>query len=47
MRDAHLLLHANAAHMLVTSEPLDEVRARNLTAGAGDVTAIKRLELVG
>ena len=45
MRDARLLLHANAAHMLVTSEPLDEVRARNLQAGAGDVTAIKRLDL--
>jgi cell wall-associated NlpC family hydrolase len=45
MRDARLLLHANAAHMLVTSEPLDEVRERNLTAGAGDVTAIKRLDL--
>ena len=46
MRDARLLLHANATHMLVTSEPLDEVRARNLKAGAGDVTAIKRLDLV-
>jgi hypothetical protein len=29
----------------VTSEPLDEVGARNLKAGAGDVTAIKRLDL--
>ena len=46
MRDTRLLLHANATHMLVTSEPLDEVRARNLKAGAGDVTAIKRLDLV-
>jgi cell wall-associated NlpC family hydrolase len=43
MRDASILLHANATHMLVTSEPLDEVRARNLAAGAGEVTAIKRL----
>ncbi len=43
MRDPATLLHANATHMLVTSEPLDEVRARNLAAGAGEVTAIKRL----
>jgi cell wall-associated NlpC family hydrolase len=43
MRDTSTLLHANATHMLVASEPLDEVRARNLAAGAGDVTAIKRL----
>ena len=45
MRDAQTLLHANATHMLVTSEPLEEVRARNLLAGAGDITAIKRLDL--
>jgi cell wall-associated NlpC family hydrolase len=45
MRDAKALLHANATHMLVTSEPLDEVRERNLRAGAGAVTAIKRLDL--
>jgi cell wall-associated NlpC family hydrolase len=43
MRDAETLLHANATHMLVTSEPLAEVRARNLAAGAGDITAIRRL----
>ena len=43
MRDASTLLHANATHMLVASEPFEEVRARNLAAGAGDVTAIKRL----
>ncbi len=45
MRDASTLLHANATHMLVASEPLEEVRARNLAGGAGDVTAIKRLLL--
>jgi len=44
MRDATELLHANAAHMLVTSEPLALVRARNIERGAGDVTAIRRLE---
>ncbi|WP_202620454.1 C40 family peptidase [Methylocystis heyeri] len=43
MRDPQILLHANAAHMMVASEPLEEVRARNIRAGAGDVTAIKRL----
>lgn len=44
MRDAATLLHANGAHMLVSSEPLDLVRTRNLSAGAGDITAVKRLE---
>ncbi len=44
MRDQETLLHANAAHMQVTSEPLAQARARNLAAGAGDVTAVKRLE---
>ncbi len=43
MRDAATLLHANAAHMLVASEPLEGVVARNLRAGAGPVTSIKRL----
>jgi cell wall-associated NlpC family hydrolase len=45
MRNPATLLHANATHMMVTSEPFDEVRARNIAAGAGDVTAIKRLDL--
>jgi len=45
MRDGETLLHANAAHMLVSSEPLAEARARNLAAGAGEVTAVKRLKL--
>lgn len=44
MRDATMLLHANGTHMLVSSEPLELVRARNLNAGAGDITAMKRLE---
>jgi cell wall-associated NlpC family hydrolase len=43
MRDPATLLHANATSMLVSSEPLAEVRARNLRAGAGDVTAVRRL----
>jgi cell wall-associated NlpC family hydrolase len=43
MRDETTLLHANATHMLVASEPLEEVRARNLRAGAGPVTSVKRL----
>ncbi len=43
MRDPTMLLHANATHMLVTSEPLDIVRARNEAAGAGPVTSVKRL----
>jgi cell wall-associated NlpC family hydrolase len=46
MRDARLLLHANAAHMLVASEPFEEVRVRNIKAGAGDVIAIKRMDFV-
>ncbi len=45
MRDPNTLLHANATHMLVASEPFDEVRARNIRAGAGDVTALKRLRI--
>jgi cell wall-associated NlpC family hydrolase len=44
MRDATNLLHANATHMLVSSEPLAQVRERNLAAGAGDITSIKRLK---
>lgn len=43
MRDATTLLHANATHMQVTSEPLDAVRARNGAAGVGPVTSVKRL----
>jgi cell wall-associated NlpC family hydrolase len=44
MRDATNLLHANATHMLVSSEPLAQVQERNLASGAGDITSIKRLK---
>jgi cell wall-associated NlpC family hydrolase len=43
MRDARMLLHANAHHMLVVSEPLDAVRERIRQKGGGAITAIKRL----
>lgn len=43
MRDARALLHANAHHMLVVSEPLKEARDRIRRKGAGEITAIKRL----
>ncbi len=43
MRDEATLLHANGTHMLVSSEPLERVRARNLEAGAGDITSMRRL----
>lgn len=43
MRDAETLLHANGTHMLVSSEPLALVRARNIEAGAGDITGVRRL----
>lgn len=43
MRDGATLLHANGTHMLVSSEPLERVRARNLEAGAGDITGVRRL----
>lgn len=43
MRDEATLLHANGTHMLVSSEPLERVRARNLEAGAGDITSVRRL----
>lgn len=42
MRDPETLLHANAHHMLVASEPLAQVRAR-LRRGGGEIVAIKRL----
>jgi cell wall-associated NlpC family hydrolase len=43
MRDVQTLLHANAHHMLVSSEPLDGVRDRIRQKGGGDITAMKRL----
>ncbi|PWB80556.1 MAG: peptidase P60 [Methylocystaceae bacterium] len=42
MQDAARLLHANATHMQVASEPFDEARARILAAGS-PVTSIRRL----
>lgn len=45
MRDTTTLLHANGTHMLVSSEAIDLVRARNLNAGAGDITSVRRLEV--
>ncbi len=44
MRDSETLLHANGTHMLVSSEPLELVRDRNIRAGAGDITRIRRLD---
>lgn len=43
MRDATHLLHANAHHMLVASEPLSEVRDRVLARTGAAITSIKRL----
>jgi cell wall-associated NlpC family hydrolase len=42
MRDMHELLHANAHHMRVASEPLAVARARIAANGAGDIIAIRR-----
>lgn len=43
MRDATMLLHANAHHMLVAAEPLAEARARILARTSADIAAVKRL----
>lgn len=43
MRDAGTLLHANAYHMQVASEPLAETAARTESRGGGPIVAIKRL----
>jgi cell wall-associated NlpC family hydrolase len=43
MRDADTLLHANAHHMLVESEPLFIVRDRIRLTGGGEITATKGL----
>ena len=42
MRDAATLLHANAHHMLVASEPLAVARARIGASGGSEIVAIKR-----
>ena len=44
MRDETTLLHANAHHMLVASEPLRIARDRNLAKTSQPISAIKRLE---
>jgi cell wall-associated NlpC family hydrolase len=44
MRDETTLLHANAHHMLVASEPLRVARDRILVKTSQPVSAIKRLE---
>jgi hypothetical protein len=43
MRDAAMLLHANAHHMLVASEPLRTARDRIFAKASQEITAIKRL----
>ena len=45
MRDSHLLLHANAHHMLVESEPLQVARARILASSANQITNVRRLTI--
>lgn len=42
MADGLCLIHANAFHMAVTIEPLDEVVSRIRSAGEGDVTVKRR-----
>jgi hypothetical protein len=43
MRDETTLLHANAHHMLVASEPLRAARDRILAKTSQPITTIKRL----
>lgn len=43
MQTSRRLLHANAHHMCVATEPLREAAARILENGGGAITAIKRL----
>ena len=44
MRNETTLLHANAHHMLVASEPLRLVRDRSLAKTSQPISAIKRLQ---
>jgi hypothetical protein len=44
MRDANTLLHANAHHMAVASEPLAHACDRILAKGGGPVTGLRRIE---
>lgn len=43
MADSIMLVHSNAHHMMVVTEPLPEAAVRIAKAGGGDITAIKRL----
>ena len=43
MQSSNRMIHANAYHMCVESEPLREAAARILESGGGKITAIKRL----
>ena len=43
MRDPETLLHANAYHMVVTSEPLADAVARIAASNGGDITKIRRI----
>ena len=45
MRDAEMLLHANAYHMFVASEPLQTARERILASNGSDITTIRRLKI--
>ncbi len=44
MRDPHALLHANAHHMAVASEPLAAARRRIFANAGAEITSIKRLQ---
>lgn len=44
MQDATRLLHANAHHMAVASEPLAEAETRIEGAGGGSITSVRRLD---
>ncbi|WP_298840447.1 C40 family peptidase [uncultured Roseobacter sp.] len=45
--DENTLIHANAGHMLVSYEPIEEAVTRIETQGGGPVTAHKRLSAAG
>jgi hypothetical protein len=47
MLDGVMLLHANAHHMAVATEPLSYAAERIAKAGGGSVTAIKRGQSFG
>jgi cell wall-associated NlpC family hydrolase len=46
MRDASTLLHANAFHMLVASEPLATARERIFACAGLEISSVRRLQLV-